>query len=641
MERYFGPHGMLAQKVADFEFRASQLEMAEAVFASLKDATPLIVEAGTGTGKTWAYLIPAILSGQKVILSTGTKNLQDQILDHDIPFLKEHLFPRLRAICLKGRKNYLCRRKFRLFAHQPSLWNRDEAKLFKRFQDWAMSTNSGDRAEVDWLPDDFRVWNQVSSSGEQCLGQQCPESSRCFISLLRQEAARSDLLIVNHHLYFADQALRSKGNTEILPEYSAVIFDEAHQLEDIICLYFGVEFGDAKIAELVQDIQREFGGQSRQIKDAQRVFGILQHLSILRDRFYQHFAQREGNRRRYPLDSKSMGQTLTDTCLEIVHSLEQLSACLSLVQENRPAFDSFVRRSSEMAYLLKQILEQPDPDLVFWYELSSHSALIRGVPIETSSIAGQFLFGRTARVVLTSATLSVAGTFDFLRRNLGIPAETRELLLSSPFVFARQALLFVPERLPLPQSPDFCDSVAREASKILIRTKGRALFLFTSYRNLNIVHRQLQDLLPYNILAQGEKPKRRLLAEFKQQIDSVLLATSSFWQGVDVPGEALSCLLIDKLPFEVPVDPLTAARMESLSQQGRNPFFEYQIPRAIIYLRQGVGRLIRSSSDKGVVVIFDLRLFTKAYGRLFLESLPPMGMSRKMNDISRFLSGQL
>lgn len=641
MERYFGRQGMLAQKVPGYEFRASQQKMAEAVFATLQDAAPLIVEAGTGTGKTWAYLIPAILSGKRVVVSTGTKTLQDQILDHDIPFLKKHLFPRLRAICLKGRKNYLCRRKFQLFAQQPTLWNREEARMFKRFQDWATATRSGDRAEIGWLPDDFRLWHEVSSSGEQCLGQQCSQNSRCFVSLLRQEAARSDLVIVNHHLYFADMALRSRGLTEILPDYDAVVFDEAHQLEDTMSLYFGVEFSDSKIGELAQDIRREIGAPAKKHKQDLELHAVIEHLLTLQRRFYLHFAEGGENRRRYPLNPDQFSHGFAATCREIFHAFDQLNARLSAQQDHQPAFESFLRRSTEMVSVLRQILDPSDPNLVFWYELSPHSVYLRGAPIETRAIADQCLFSQTTRVVLTSATLSIAGKFDFPRHNLAMPEQTRELLLASPFAYQEQALFFVPDKLPLPQSPQFCPAIAEEAAKVLTRTKGRALFLFTSYRNLHAVHRQLQDRLPYPILMQGEKPKRQLLAEFKQQIDSVLMATSSFWQGIDVPGEALSCLLIDKLPFEVPDDPLTAARMENLSRQGKNPFFEYQVPRAVIYLKQGVGRLIRSARDKGVIVIFDPRLFSKSYGRLFLESLPPMRRSAEMEDISRFLSDRV
>lgn len=619
-----------------FEFRSSQLEMAQAVFASLKEGYPLLAEAGTGTGKTWAYLIPAVLSGQKVVVSTGTKTLQDQILDHDIPFLKAHLFPGVQVVCLKGRKNYLCRRKFRLFAHQPSLWSREEAMLFQRFQEWAASTHSGDRAEIDWLPDNFHTWNEVSSSSDQCLGQQCADYSRCFLTTLRQEASRADLLIVNHHLYFADLALRIAGRGEILPEYDSVVFDEAHQLEDVISLYFGLEFSNGKVSELVRDIHRESGGKSVRVEHIDEIRRIGEHLEILGRQFYQHLAHAKGLHGRFPLNPDLCGSEFASTCRQVIHALEQLNAQLSRLQGNA-VFDSFIRRGERLLSAVREIQEQADPALVYWYELTGRTALVHGTPIEIGSLCNRWLFGQGRGIIFTSATLTVAGGFDFLRHNLGAPPETRELLLESPFVFNRQSLLYVPGHAPMPQSAGFCDFMAQEAARILTTTKGRALFLFTSYRNLHAVHGHLQGALPYPILVQGQKPKRQLLAEFKQRIDSILLATSSFWQGVDVPGESLSCLLIDKLPFEVPEDPLIAARMKYLAESGKNPFYHYQVPRAIIHLKQGAGRLIRTSRDHGVIVIFDIRLFSKSYGKLFLDSLPPSSLTRKINDIGDFL----
>jgi len=638
MQSYFGRQGVLAQKVPGFEFRFSQLELAEAVFAGLKDGSPLLAEAGTGTGKTWAYLIPAVLSGQRVVVSTGTKTLQDQILDHDIPFLKKHVFPGLRAVCLKGRRNYLCRRKFGLFAHQPTLWDKEETRLFRRLQEWASSTGSGDRAEINWLPDNFHIWNEVSSNSEQCLGQQCPDFSRCFLSLLREEASRADLLIVNHHLYFADLALRVDGRGEILPDYDAVIFDEAHQLEDVISLYFGLEFSNAKINELAQDIRRESTRKSFQIKNIEEVLKILEHLEISSRNFQQQLLSVRGSPGRFPLDLDRVDSNFARTCQEMIHALEMLNAHLSLSRDNHPVLESFSRRTSHLALIIKDILDQPDPSLVYWYELSPRSVFVHGTPLEVGTICTRWLFGQTSKIVFTSATLTIAGSFEFVRRNLGMPSETRELRLASPFAYEQQTLLYIPEHLPLPQAPHFCDSVAKEAAKILTKTKGRALFLFTSYKNLNVLHRHLADVLPYPILVQGQRPKRQLLTEFKQKIDSVLLATSSFWHGIDVPGEALSCLLIDKLPFEVPEDPLIAARMEYLANQGKNPFYNYQVPRAIIHLKQGMGRLIRSAKDRGIIAIFDIRLFSKNYGKLFLESLPPCRMTREIHDLDHFFS---
>jgi ATP-dependent DNA helicase DinG len=322
----------------------------------------------------------------------------------------------------------------------------------------------------------------------------------------------------------------------------------------------------------------------------------------------------------------------------MIHALEQLNAHLSHTRENRPVLDSFHRRTSQLALVIKEILHQTDPSLVYWYELSLRSVFVHGTPLEVGTICNKWLFGQTRKLVFTSATLTIADSFEFLLNSLGMPPETRELQLASPFAYEEQALLYVPKQLPLPQSPQFCDSVAKMAATILTRSRGRALFLFTSYRNLNVLHAHLRDILPYPILVQGQKPKIQLLTQFKQKIDSVLLATSSFWHGIDVPGEALSCLLIDKLPFEVPEDPLIAARIEYQAMQGRNPFYNYQVPRAIIHLKQGMGRLIRSSKDRGIIAIFDVRLFDKSYGKLFLESLPPCRITRELNDIDDFFS---
>ena len=640
MQRYFGPQGILAQKVEGFEFRDSQLKMAEAVLECLNLERPLMVEAGTGTGKTWAYLLPAILSGKKVVVSTGTKTLQDQILDHDIPFLKRHIYPPLKAVCVKGRKNYLCRRRFQDFSYQPTLWNKSEARLFRRFQTWAVKTITGDRAEIHWLPDQFHTWNEVSSNSEQCLGQQCKHHSICFLTQLRQDASRAQILVVNHHLFFADLALRMKHIGEILPPYDAVVFDEAHQIEDIIGQYFGIEFSNLRINDLMCDLQRECGKKSPKIKNGQQIQHIAQQMDTLNRRLLHCLTQPTGVQGRFVLDIQKAGKPFTDTCNQIIHALEQLSALLNSERESDPVVESFNRRSLELAHAVGEILEQRDPSLVYWYEVSPHAVFIRGTPVDVAHIFQEHLLRQTGAVAVTSATLSVAGSFDYLRGSLGMPSEARSLLLPSPFAYDRQALLYIPSRFAPPQDPGFCGLAAEQAMAILAKTQGRALFLFTSYRNMNQVYQLLRDRLPYPILVQGQKPKRVLLAEFKEKVDSVLLATSSFWQGIDVPGEALSCLMIDKLPFEVPDDPVVASRMEQLEKQGKSAFFQYQVPRAIIQLKQGVGRLIRSSRDQGVIAIFDVRLLSKSYGRLFLKSLPLYRLTHDLAEIDDFLSGR-
>jgi ATP-dependent DNA helicase DinG len=638
MQRFFGPQGLLARKIEHFEFRESQLDMAEAVKESLRDKTVLLVEAGTGTGKTWAYLIPALASGGKIIISTGTKTLQDQILDHDIPLLKKMFFPQLRAVCMKGRKNYLCLRRYKEFALQPTLYNRDEAKLYRRFQKWASRTTTGDRAEIEWLPDTYHTWNEVSSSSEQCLGQSCGDFSRCFLTRLRLEAAQAHLLVVNHHLFFADLALRKKGLGEIIPDRDGVVLDEAHQLEDIACRFFGLQFSNLSLHELAHDIQKEAmkkAGNSKQMLELQIT---AQHLDPMARVLHHQLSQHRGANGRFPLDLQKIGEDFLASCRQVILALEGLKTTLEPHRESDAVVESFHRRAAEMALSLSEAIHQKAPDLVYWYEVTPQAFFIQGTPIEVAPIFQEALFSKTPAVVLTSATLSVAKSFDYLRHALGVPSQARELLLESPFAYGKQALLYLPPRFPEPQDARFCERVAEESVEILSKTHGRALFLFTSYRNMHEAHRRIKDHLPYPILVQGQKPKRALLSEFKEKIDSVLLATSSFWQGIDVPGDALSCLLIDKLPFEVPDDPLSAARMDHLAKQGKSAFFNYQIPRAIIHLKQGVGRLIRSSHDRGIIVIFDSRLLTKAYGRLFLSSLPPFKVVHQLEAIDDFLA---
>ena len=640
MLRYFGPQGLLAQEIDHFEFRDSQLNMAEAVQETLLGKTVLLAEAGTGTGKTWAYLIPALSSGGKIVISTGTKTLQDQILDHDIPLLKKLFFPQLRAVCMKGRKNYLCLRRYRDFALQPTLYNREEVKLYRRFQKWAARTKTGDRAEIEWLPDSYQTWNEVSSSSDQCLGQTCDDFSRCFLTRMRIEAAQAHLLVVNHHLFFADLALRKKGYGEVIPEYDGVIFDEAHQLEDIACRFFGLQFSNLGLYDLVRDIQKETRKKTGKQKETLELQTSAQHLDPMGRILHHQLSLHRGANGRFPLDLMAIGDDFLVSCRRVIQALEGLKTVLEPHRENDAVFESFHRRTAEMALSLGEAVHQKAPDLVYWYEVTPQAFFIHGTPIEIAPIFQDPLFSGTHAVVLTSATLSVARSFGYLRHSLGVPAEAKELLLPSPFAYDKQALLYVPGRFPEPQDARFCEQVAHQSLEILSKTQGRALFLFTSYRNMHEAHRRLKDHLPYPILVQGQKPKRALLSEFKEKVDSVLLATSSFWQGIDVPGDALSCLLIDKLPFEVPDDPLSAARMDHLTKQGKSAFFNYQVPRAIIALKQGVGRLIRSSRDRGIVVIFDSRLLTKAYGRLFLDSLPPFKVVHNLEDLDEFLGIQ-
>jgi ATP-dependent DNA helicase DinG len=640
MEQYFGSGGILAQRLSHFEFRSAQLEMAQAVSDCLGEEKPLLVEAGTGTGKTWAYLVAAVASGKKVVVSTGTKTLQDQILDHDVPLLRQHLFPKLKVVCLKGRKNYLCRRRLKDFAYQPTFWNREEAKLFRRLQTWAQRTRTGDRSEIDWLPDRFQTWDEVSSSREQCLGQDCDEQTGCFLARARQQAAQSQLVIVNHHLFVADLAVRRGGYGEVIPEYQAVIFDEAHQLEDVVGLYFGLQFSLFKLSDLRRNLSSEIKRDGGKTKDLPSLQQTVQQLEALERLLPVDLMKSAGQPGRYRLDLQKVGAGFLDTCRKILGAMSHIAELLSRHKEGNPGLESCHQWSLELSSTLQTLLAQKDSGFVYWFELTQHSLALHGTPIEVAQIVRQELFKKVTAVVMTSATLSVAGSFDYFRNALGIPDDRREVLLRSPFSYEDQAILYIPGKFPLPHESAFCPSLAEESLRILQKTRGRALFLFTSYRNLYELHRHLKDRLPFPLLVQGQKTKRALLSEFKDKVDSVLFATSSFWQGIDVPGEALSCLLIDKLPFEVPDDPVTAARMEYVTGQGRNSFYQYQVPRAVIQLKQGVGRLIRSSHDRGIVALFDMRLRTKSYGQLFLKSLPGFRVVDSPAALDHFLDNE-
>ena len=635
MEKYFGPEGILASKVEGFEPRPGQIEMAREVFEAFRSGATLMAEAGTGTGKTWAYLVPAMLSGKKVIVSTGTKTLQDQILDHDIPFLRKNIDSKLKVVCLKGRRNYLCRRRFLEFCYQPTLWSREEATLFRRFQKWAATSTSGDRAEIHWLPDNFRAWNDVCSSSEYCLGRQCPEFSRCHLTRLRNDAAHADIVVVNHHLFFADMALRLKGTDGVIPEYDAVVFDEAHQLEDVAGEYFGLNFSSFALAQLSRDILKGCTGANKQDSSAVQAAG--RQLEVLSRLFAQVLAQSGKAAGRFRFEPEKAPTDFADTCRQIVHALDELPARIKPFEEKAENLACAGRRAAELSAALTSLIEQKDPSLVYWQEATQQGVFLKATPIEVGPILSGQLFSTVSSVVMTSATLSVAGAFDFVRKALGVPAGGRELLVHSPFAYERQAIAYIPTRFPAPNDGSFCTRMAGEAVEIIEKTRGRALLLFTSYKNMHEVYKILTGRISFPILVQGQKTKRALLQEFKDTVESVLLATSSFWQGIDVPGEALSCVIIDKLPFEVPDDPVTASRIDRIAKQGGNSFYEYQVPRAAIQLKQGVGRLIRSSGDRGVIAVFDIRMLTKGYGQVFVKSLPPCRIVHSLDQIDTFL----
>jgi ATP-dependent DNA helicase DinG len=604
--------------------------MSEAIYDALRNNRYLIAEAGTGIGKTLAYLIPAILIGKKIIISTGTKNLQEQIYFKDIPILKDVLNVDFSAIYMKGRGNYLCLRRFKQFNFQPSLTSKSDLSRYEEIRQWAGKTDTGDRLELCNLPDDDPVWNDICSKSDLCLGQRCDAFGTCFITRMRQDAACADIIIVNHHLFFADLAVKGTGFGEIIPGYDAVIFDEAHQLEDVATLYFGMTVSKYKIEELIRDTQVAL--RSAKINN-KMIYQALDALAQHKELFFGKF---ETNRTRYQLKEKNLDNDVMREYSNILNNMELISSILINLDNKTEEFSACSRRASEIKNQLSFIINRENPSYVYWCEIRGKGIFLHASLIDVSDELSTRLFKDVKSIVFTSATLSTNNNFDYLKSRLGLDMDTKELLLSSHFDYQSQAILYLPEGIPNPNTSDFIEAISEVIERILSITKGRAFVLFTSHKNMKDAYKRLKDRLNFPSLLQGEKPKSFLLEEFKRDVKSILFATQSFWEGVDVQGEALSCVIIDKLPFASPFEPIVEARIESISISGGNQFLDYQLPSAIITLKQGFGRLIRNKKDRGVLSILDNRILTKEYGEMFLKSLPKCPITNNLIDIEKF-----
>lgn len=646
MKELFGKGGKLSSGLKDFEPREGQQEMAEAVQCCLNDgneradgrASLLLVEAETGIGKTLAYLVPALLSGQRVVISTATINLQDQILKKEIPLLERVLQMDIPALCIKGRQNYLCH--YRWFQHRSSpqtslVKNNDEEKI----EQWLAETETGDRAELSWLPDGSPLWPKISAQSNQCLGGDCPEFPLCFVSRLRKRAGAARLLIVNHHLFFSDLALRQAGFGEILPRYQAVIFDEAHHLENVATNFFGKHFSHYQLLDLIGDLERQATtGLSSSEFDSLVSYakGLKQRLDI----FAALFPTKRG---RYPLapllDTVDGWQETVDN---LSYGLEQLGERLSKLAIHGEIWNLFAERAAELQKNLLHIAgaEQVGGGyFIHWYERRERTVSLSATPVKIAEELENCLYNAVQSIILTSATLTTGGDFKYVRERLGIDESCKTLRLQSPFDYKGQTLLYVPEQgFPEATAPNYSESLCERIYELLQISRGRALVLFTSFRAMDMAADYLRNRLSYPVLVQGTASRHALLDQFREQNDSVLLAVASFWEGVDVSGDSLSCIVIDKLPFEVPSDPVIQARMKAIEEDGGKPFFQFQIPRASLALRQGVGRLMRSTSDRGVIAILDIRLYSKGYGRIFRASLPPSPVVRKLEDVKEFFA---
>ena len=618
--------------------------MAEAVEQALEEKRHLIVEAGTGTGKTLAYLLPVIRSGKRVIISTGTKNLQEQLFFKDIPFLESALFPagegKLSVCYMKGRSNYLCRKKLYDLTDQSVLSGLDEIEQYRAIAAWEEVTQSGDRAELATLPEASALWHKLDARVDTCVGQKCSSWERCFITEMRRRAVESDIVIVNHHLFFADLAIKQDSeyapDAGILPEVGAVIFDEAHELEEVAGDYFGISVSNRRVEELCRDVE---GSLQRN----QLLSGALSGaLKSLRERAQSFFAAllpagdgrfAFGKRREF-LEEKG------DVFIALQQALQRLGAELERLPSKPEEIFNFSRRSQELRVQLDFLMANEDHNTVFWIDRRSGgrdrpNVSLQATPIDVAPILKACLFDKLECAVLTSATLAVDGGFAYMRRRLGLE-HARELVLASHFDYASQAMLYIPPDLPDRDSPQFPTRAAERVRRLLEITRGRAFVLFTNSAQMKDVYRRLLAELEFPMLLQGDAPQSVLLEQFRLTPNAVLFATSSFWQGVDVQGEQLSCVIIDRLPFAVPSDPVVAARVGAIKREGGNAFYEYQVPAAVITLKQGFGRLIRSLHDRGLLALLDNRILKKAYGRVFLESLPNYRRTVQLRQVEEF-----
>jgi ATP-dependent DNA helicase DinG len=654
----FADSGTLATALPNFESRPSQREMADAVANTLQHGGVLLVEAGTGTGKTLAYLVPAILSGQRVLVSTGTKNLQEQIFFRDLSVLREALGIPFQATYMKGRGNYLCLHRFDSFresanVNAPRLFGESAVQIFLPIiEEWAAKTATGDRAEIADLPEDLPFWGEIAATSENCIGTECPRYTDCFVTRMRSRAAESNLVVVNHHLLCADAAVRQSAYGEVIPECNYAIVDEAHQLEDVATQYFGVSVSNYRFDDLARDCERLIasgaaGSSSQDLNTA------VERVRNRSQEFFRAIAgnipiRGHGSENRTRISPTTLEPFYEDAAL-LMGSLDQLEATAALVRPPLPDPEKprestkidlldLVHRAGELRDELRFLLKACEPDYVFFQETRGRGVFLRAAPIDVSNILREMLFDRTKATVLTSATLTIDGSFDYVRSRLGLSRSgaANSLKLSSEFDYRRQAMLYLPRRMPDPRSVDFIPAAAREIISILSASRGRAFVLFTSYAAMRSIQAIAEVDLPYPILVQGSAPRSALLDQFRATPNAVLLATSSFWQGVDVMGEALSCVIIDKLPFASPADPITAARIETVAERGGQPFGDYQVPLAILTLLQGLGRLIRHRDDRGVLAVLDPRLQTMGYGRRFLASLPPAVVTRDIAEVRRF-----
>ena len=632
LEEVFGPTGPLKRSLPGYTPRRSQLAMATRIENALLQRAPLVVEAGTGTGKTFAYLVPALLSGKRVLISTGTRTLQDQLFNKDLPLVAGAIGVPARVALLKGRSNYLCNYRLAQLgqaAGQRSLVAPKDRTL-ARVERWALSTRSGDLAEVPNLGDSHPLWPQVTSTRENCLGSRCSHIGRCHVVEARKRAIEADVVIVNHHLLLADLALKEDGFGDLLGAADAVIIDEAHQIPDLATQFFGARFGSRQVELLVRDARQELAQLHAPASTLAEELGSVERgLAALAEVL-------RGTPRP---DWLAADTPFADAAQAVIESLRALAEGLK-EQGREPGIQQAAARATELGARLGQITQAEEHEGARNVELTPRGFSLSLLPFDVADRFLAFTRGTRAAWVFTSATLSVGEDFTHFTSRLGMN-EAETLAIASPFDFESQALLYLPQRMPDPASPTHTQAVIDACVPLIEASAGGAFVLFTSHRALQraaqLMRERWTELGEFPLLVQGEAPREQLLRTFRESGNAVLLGTSSFWEGVDVKGDALRLVVIEKLPFASPDDALTRARIEHLKATGGNAFREYQLPEAALALKQGVGRLIRSETDRGVVVICDPRLVDKPYGRVFRASLPPMPVTRAVEDAEKFL----
>lgn len=624
-----GDSGLLSKAIHGFTPREAQQQMADAIEKTLALKSQIIIEAGTGTGKTFGYLVPIFMSDKKTIISTGTKNLQDQLFFKDIPVIKKILPGSRKVVLLKGRANYLCKQRLERNLEDGRFVSRQLVTQLQLINDWAAETQTGDIAEMATVPEDSAIWPQVTSSPDNCLGQDCEFYKDCFVMRARQQALMADIVVVNHHLFFADMALQEDGFGELLPGAHTIVFDEAHHLPEIAAQFFSTTMSGRQLTELARDTEAEVLLSAKDMRE------VIEACDRLQSSTHEMRASMGPELRRMSWPEKLSPQ-LETSIQRVRNHLKLLEEILKTASVRSKGLENCWRRCTQLIERFTILTGETPPENVHWFETHLQSFTLQLTPIAVASHFKKYIEENKRSWIFTSATLTVKNNFNLFSDSMGLE-KALHLQLKSPFDYQRQSLLYVPRGLPDPRDAGYINALIDASLPVLELTQGKAFLLFTSFRALEFAAEKLKDLIPYPILVQGTMPKKELIEQFKKHGNAVLLGTSSFWYGVDVRGDALSCVIIDKLPFAAPEDPILQARIQMMRKQGKDPFQSYQLPNAVLILKQGAGRLIRDVADRGILMIGDPRLVGSRYGEAFLQSLPDMARTRSFEKVREFL----